>query len=216
MNAPKSLQRPTTAVVVQSLLWLWLIGLSVFMAIGYQAINDRADEQRLDSSLRRLEAQVSALAETTHNLQQQPAAATVTDLQDARRAMETRIAQIERTLGGHATADALQALRTEVEQIKMHQTTTTVTRVTAPHQPRTSSKPALKAKQQPLPFRVIGTELRAGQRSVSVVQSAGNFTPDQVRVLLPGDAVGPWRLQAIEGNTAVFQASGQTHRVAIP
>ncbi|MGE7089824.1 ABC transporter permease subunit, partial [Achromobacter xylosoxidans] len=35
-------------------------------------------------------------------------------------------------------------------------------------------------------------------------------------VLLPGDAVGPWRLQAIEGNTAVFQAGNQTRRVAIP
>ena len=35
-------------------------------------------------------------------------------------------------------------------------------------------------------------------------------------MLLPGDAVGPWRLQAIEGNTAVFQAGNQTRRVAIP
>jgi len=35
-------------------------------------------------------------------------------------------------------------------------------------------------------------------------------------VLLPGDAVGPWRLQAVEGNTAVFQAGDQTRRMAIP
>ncbi|MBF3348607.1 hypothetical protein HKW91_44105, partial [Pseudomonas aeruginosa] len=55
-----------------------------------------------------------------------------------------------------------------------------------------------------------------GQRSVSVAPSIGDFTPAQLQVLLPGDAVGPWRLQAIEGNTAVFQAGNQTRRVAIP
>ena len=68
----------------------------------------------------------------------------------------------------------------------------------------------------PLPFRVVGAELRAGQRSVSVAPSTGDFTPAQLQVLLPGDAVGPWRLQAIEGNTAVFQAGNHTRRVAIP
>jgi hypothetical protein len=67
-----------------------------------------------------------------------------------------------------------------------------------------------------LPFRVVGAELRAGHRSVSVAPSSGGFTPDQLQVLLPGDAVGPWRLQAIEGNAAVFQAGAQTRRVAIP
>ncbi len=81
-----------------------------------------------------------------------------------------------------------------------------------------ASRPAAasKAEPPPLPFRVVGTELRAGQRSVSVAPSTGDFMPAQLQVLLPGDAVGPWRLQAIEGNTAVFQAGNQTRRVAIP
>lgn len=86
-----------------------------------------------------------------------------------------------------------------------------------PAQPR-ASRPAAasKAEPPPLPFRVVGAELRAGQRSVSVAPSTGDFMPAQLQVLLPGDAVGPWRLQAIEGNTAVFQAGNQTRRVAIP
>ncbi|MBI6567037.1 hypothetical protein YA0745_22960, partial [Pseudomonas synxantha] len=46
--------------------------------------------------------------------------------------------------------------------------------------------------------------------------SNGDFTPDQLQVLLPGDVVGPWRLQAIEGNSAVFQVGDQVRRVAIP
>ena len=90
-------------------------------------------------------------------------------------------------------------------------------RAAAPAQPR-ASRPATasKAEPQPLPCRVVGAELRAGERSVSVAPANGDFTPDQLQVLLPGDAVGPWRLQAVEGNTAVFQAGDQTRRVAIP
>src|SRR3546814_1949124 len=55
MNAPQPAHRSTSAVVVQSLMWLWLIGLSVLVALGYQAMNDQADQERLDSRLQRLE-----------------------------------------------------------------------------------------------------------------------------------------------------------------
>ena len=77
---------------------------------------------------------------------------------------------------------------------------------------RDSAKP----EPLPLPFRIVGVELRASQRSLSVAPSIGNFSPDQLQVLLPGDVVGSWRLQAVEGNSAVFQTGDQTRRVAIP
>jgi len=213
MNAPQPAQRSTAAVVVQSLMWLWLLGLSVLVALGYQAMNDQADQDRLDSRLQRLEAQATGLAETIETIQQRPAIATAADLKDTRQILEARAAQVEKSLNGYAPADDLQALRTEVEQIKARQT---VARAAAPAQPRTRNKPAAKPEPPPLPFRIVGAELRAGERSVSVAPSNGDFTPDQLQVLLPGDAVGPWRLQAVEGNTAVFQAGDQTRRVAIP
>ena len=214
MNTSQSSRRPTAAVVVQSLMWLWLIFLSVFVALGYQALSDQADQERLDSRLQRLEAQATGLAETIEAIQQRPAVATAADLKDTRQILEARAAQVEKSLSSYAAADDLQALRTEVEQIKAHQA---AARATAPAQPRASRTPAAsKTEPPPLPFRVVGAELRAGQRSVSVAPSTGDFTPAQLQVLLPGDAVGPWRLQAIEGNTAVFQAGNQTRRVAIP
>lgn len=217
MNAPQSLRRPTAAVVVQSLIWLWLIGLSIFVALTYQATNDQAGQQRLDSRLQRLEAQVTALDETAQALQQRPTAATAAGLQDARQALEARIAQVEQALSGHAAADALQALRAEVEQIKARQTAAQAAPTTPPRtQPRSTSKPTAQPGPPPLSFRVIGAELRAGQRSISVAPSAGDFMLDQLQVLLPGDAVGPWRLLSIEGSTAVFQAGGHTRRMAIP
>ena len=216
MNAPQASRRPAAAVVVQSLLWLWLIGLSVFVALGYQTMNDQADQERLDSRLQRLEARSAGLVESIEAIQQRPAVATAADLKDTRQVLEARAAQVEKTLSGYAAADDLQALRAEVEQIKARQTAAPVPRAAAPAQPRASGKAAAKPEPPPLPFRVVGAELRAGQRSVSVAPSSADSTPDQLQVLLPGDALGPWRLQAIEGNTAVFQAGDQTRRVAIP
>ena len=216
MNAPQASRRPAAAVVVQSLLWLWLIGLSVFVALGYQTMNDQADQERLDSRLQRLEARSAGLVESIEAIQQRPAVATAADLKDTRQVLEARAAQVEKTLSGYAAADDLQALRAEVEQIKARQTAAPVPRAAAPAQPRASGKAAAKPEPPPLPFRVVGAELRAAQPSVSVAPSSADSTPDQLQVLLPADALGPWRLQAIEGNTAVFQAGDQTRRVAIP
>ena len=216
MSAPQSARRPAAVVMVQSLLWLWLIGLSVFVALGYQTMNDQADQERLDSRLQRLEARAAGLVESIEAIQQRSAVATAADLKDTRQVLEARAAQVEKTLSGYAAADDLQALRAEVEQIKARQTAAPVPRAAAPAQPRASGKAAAKPEPPPLPFRVVGAELRAGQRSVSVAPSSADFTPDQLQVLLPGDALGPWHLQAIEGNTAVFQAGNQTRRVALP
>ena len=213
MNAAQSPRRPITAVMLQSLMWLWLISLSVFVALGYQAVNDQTDQNQLDTRLQRLEAQAMGLAETIDAIQQRPVVTTAADLKDTRERLEARAAQVETTLSGYAAAEDLQALRTEVEQIKTRQT---VARAAAPAPPRTPSRPSAKPEPPPLPFRIVGAELRAGQRSLSVAPNNGNFTPDQLQVLLPGDAVGPWRLQAVEGNTAVFQAGDQTRRMAIP
>ena len=214
MNTAQAPRRPISAVVLQSLMWLWLISLSVFAALSYQTMNDQADQTLLDSRLQRLEAQAVGLAETIEAIQQRPVVATAADLKDTRERLEARAAQIEQTMGGHATADDVLALRKEVEQIRARQTTP---RATTPAQRRSPSQPVTaKPEPPPLPFRIVGAELRAGQRSLSVAPSSGDFTPDQLQVLLPGDAIGSWRLQAVEGSTAVFQTGDQTRRVAIP
>lgn len=213
MNAAQAPRRPITAVVLQSLMWLWMIGLSVFVALGYQAVNEQADQELLNSRLQRLEAQAASLAEAIEAIQQRPVFATAADLKETRELLEARAAQVETTLSGYAAAEDLQALRTEVEQIKTRQT---VARAAAPAQPRAPSRPTAKREPPPLPFRIVGTELRASQRSLSVAPSSRNFLPDQLQVLLPGDVVGSWRLQAVEGNSAVFQTGDQTRRLAIP
>ena len=212
MNAPQPAQRSTAAVVVQSLMWLWLIFLSVLAALGYQALSDQADQERLDSRLQRLEAQATGLAETIEAIQQRPAVATDADLKDTRQILEARAAQVEKSLSGYAAPTTSRRCARRSSRSRASRRACHRTRPAA----RIAHVRRLKTELPPLPFRVVGAELRAGQRSVSVAPSIGDFTPAQLQVLLPGDAVGPWRLQAIEGNTAVFQAGNQTRRVAIP
>src|SRR3546814_4107212 len=81
----------------------------------------------------------------------------------------------------------------------------------SPHMPV-----ATAPKQARLPFRIIGSEMRARQHSVSVGPVKGELTADKVQVVLLGEAVGQWRMQAIAANTAVFQNGKQTRRLVIP
>lgn len=211
---PHSSRRQTAAVVVRSLLWLWLVCLSVLVFLGYRGMDGLADRERVDAGLQRLDARMAALAQTTQALQQQPSAATAAGLQEARQALEARIAQIEQALSGRASADDLQALRAQIERDEQARASQAA-RAAASTPPR-AARTAAKPEPPPLPFRVIGAELRAGEPSVAVAPTSGDLMADQVRVLLPGDALGAWRLRAIEGRTAVFQAGGQTRRMAIP
>lgn len=215
MNAAPSASRSTAAVVTQLLLWAWLIGLSVCVGLGYHVMTELADREHLDSGLRQLqvlEARVSELADDTQALRTQPQVATATALRDTQVQIDARIAQLEQAQADHAALADVQALRTEVEQLKSLRQAAART---SPPSRAAKATPA-KPQQEPFPFRVIGAELRAGQRSVSIAPIASEFSADQIQVLLPGEAIGRWRLLSIDGNTATFQSGGQTRRLAIP
>src|SRR3546814_15173666 len=94
MNSPQPTHRSTAAVVVQSMMWLWLIGLSVLMALGYQDMNDQADQDRLDSRMPRLEEQAKGLAEIVEGNKQSPAVTTAADQQHTRQHREARATAI--------------------------------------------------------------------------------------------------------------------------
>ena len=216
MKAPQAVSRSTAAFAVQILLWAWLIGLSVIVGLGYRVMTELADWERVDTGLRQLqvlEARVTELADGMQALEARPAPATAAELQAVRQALEPRIGHVEQAQESRATTDDLQALRNELEQIRAHQATA---RTAAPPQVRSPKPAAATPRVAPFPYRVVGAELRAGQRSVSIAPATGEITAGQLQVMLPGDVVGQWRLQAIDGNTAVFQAGGQTRRLAIP
>jgi len=217
MNAPRASRRITVAVAVQILLFVWLLGLSVAMVLGYRAVNQLAEQVQTSVESQQvlaLEARVAELAAGIQALEAKPELATVAALQEVQQTLHAQFARIEQGLSAFATIDDVQRLRDEIEQVKAHQTVARAAPSPAPRRPQ--PKPAVAAPQpEPFPYRVIGVELRAGLRSVLVAPATGEFNADQIQVLLPGDVIGAWRLQAIDGNTAVFQSGEQVRRMAI-
>jgi hypothetical protein len=216
MNGAPHASRSTASLLLQLLLWTWLIALTVATVIGLRITGDLAGRQQLDTTqaqLQQIDARVAELAQVSQALQAQPEAATAAALQAIRQHLDARLAQIEQELSTRATADALVAVRDEIEQLKNRQA---AARPAAPARPRAARPTATVAKEELPPFQVLGVELRAGQRSLSVAPAGSGWSPAQIQVVLPGEAVGQWRLDAIDGKTAVFSRGEQVRRLAIP
>src|SRR3546814_17995685 len=141
-----------------------------------------ADRAHVDSSQRQvkvLQARIAEVADRVNMLETQPEFATVAVLHQTRQRLETRLTRMEQTLADRSAAEELQALRTEVEQMKARSqpNPTAPPPQAQPHMPV-----ATTPKQARLPFRIIDSELRAGQHSVSVGPANGemNAVTDQV------------------------------------
>jgi hypothetical protein len=215
MNAPTTAPRSRATLVFHLVLLAWLIGLSALMAVSLRATGTLAPQDQLDAAQRQqqlLETRLTELSQNLEALQARPQAATAQALQTTRESLEARIASMEQAMSGHATANDVAALRTDMEQIKTRQAAMRASIETRPREVR----PAVTApKEMPMAFRVIGAELRGGLRAVLVAPS-GSSSANQLQPVLPGESVGPWRLDTIEGQTAVFRSGEQTRRLAIP
>jgi len=209
MNAPRISLRMNPDVIARVVIWLWLLGLSMAVVLGFRTINQLAEQVQStveSQQVLALEARVAELAASIQMLEAKPAPATAAALQDVQQTLRAQLAQIEQGLTAFAAGDDLQALHSELEQIKARQAAVRVAPPSAPRRPQ----------PEPFPYRVVGVELRAGLRSVLVAPDTGGFSADQIQVLLPGDVLGAWRLQTIDGNTAVFRSGEQIRRMAIP
>jgi len=218
MNAPRIALRMNPDVVARMVIWLWLLGLSVALVLGFRTVNQLAEQVQTSVESQQvlaLETRVAELVASIQALETKPEPAAAAALQDVQQTLHTQLAQIEQGLAAFATADDVLALRSEIEQIKARQA---AIRTAPPPVPRRSPpKPVVVVpKPNPFPYRVVGVDLRAGLRSVLVAPATGEFSADQIQVLLPGDAIGAWRLQTIENNTAVFHSGEQVRRMAIP
>ncbi|MBJ7223577.1 MULTISPECIES: hypothetical protein [unclassified Brenneria] len=213
---PSYAMRSRAASVAHILLWLWMTGLTALVLISFRVAGDLAAQEQLDATLRQLqllEVRVGELNDAHQAEQAQPQAVTAAVLESTRQALDARLGQLEQALAGRAEAAELEALRREVEQLK---TSRTVARPASPA-PARAIRPATAAtKESTIPFRIVGLDLRAGQRTVSVAPATGEWSAAQIQVVLPGESVGQWRLDAIDGDTAVFSRAGQTRRLAIP
>jgi hypothetical protein len=207
MNNTTITLKHTATMLIRLLLWVWLGVLTVLAVMNYHNTAELTEREQMDAGLKQvqvLEDRLTALTDSIQALQARPAPASTTALRGIQQNLEMRIAQIEQTQ---------ETLRNELEQLKSRQAVAIPNTATTSH----IARPAATApKKMPFPFRILGLELRAGQRMVSIAPASGEPAPAQIQVVLPGETVGQWRLKTIDGDTAIFSHAGQTHRLAIP
>ncbi|PKO82704.1 MAG: hypothetical protein CVU19_00230 [Betaproteobacteria bacterium HGW-Betaproteobacteria-13] len=193
----------------------WLLLVSATVVIDHvvlsnleEAAKDRTPAMRIAA----LEGQMDDLTQQLEQHRQRPTALPQTRYESERRALDQRIAAVEEALGDHPTIDALQSLLARLERIEAHLATARPT-------PSATVHPRVPAPVKPRPiepaFRVIGIDLRAGERFLAILPTTAGALA-QVRLLLPGEAEAGWRLEAIERGAAVFRHGDETRRLNVP
>ncbi|MBN3196974.1 hypothetical protein [Pectobacterium versatile] len=214
-NTPTRLKR-TAVAVSWFLIYAWLSLLTVFIGLSYRTIADLAERKQVDASMQQirvLEESVTELADSMQVLQTHTLPVSATALRELQQHVENRLAQIEQKQANQASTQAVQTLRDELERLKSQQA---IARPSPSTTHRTASPAATAPRNMPFPFRILGLELRAGQRMVSLAPAGGKLSSNQIQLVSLGETVDQWRLDAIEGDTAIFSRAGQTRRLAIP
>lgn len=214
MTMPGSGQhRHSTLMRIAAITWLLLISAAV--VIDHVALSGLATQVETSApglQVAVLEKRLAELIQQVEQTQQQPAALPQARYEAEHQALEQRLSTIEQALGNRPTAENLLPLQARIEQLEMRLTSPRPTPSTTVR-PRAST-PA-KPKTAELPFRVIGAELRAGERFLSILPSVSGEL-SQIRLLRPGEAEADWHLEAIEGSAAVFRHGDDTRRLPIP
>lgn len=193
----------------------WLLLISGAVAINHVALSGLAIQVETHAPSRQvavLEKRLAELIQQVEHAQQQPVALPQERYEAEREALELQLSAIEASLGNQPATDNLLPLQARLEQLEM--------RLSAPPPaPPTPPRPRAAAPAKPMaiepPFRVIGTELRAGEPFLSILPAAADVLA-QVRLLRAGEAEAGWQLEVIDRNTAVFRHGADILRMPIP
>lgn len=192
----------------------WLLLISAAVVINHVAVSnlDRNGDSALD---RQVAVLAGRLAELTHQIEEgerPPAALPLSRYASERQALDQRLAAIEQAIGERPTTEELRSLQTRIEQLESRLATA------RPATP-TAARPRIPAAPKPPvtepPFQVIGAELRAGEHFLSILPTGAGVL-SQVRLLRPGEVEAGWRLDTIDGRTAVFRQGDEVRRLAVP
>lgn len=202
----------TTLLRVAAATWLLLI--SAVVVIDHVILSTRADrtEDAVPAmQLSELEAQLAELAREIEQQRQEPAALPLGRYESERVALDQRLEALEQAVDDRPTVD-LQSLQTRIDRLE-------VRLATVRSAPTAASRPPVRAPARPRPiepsFRVIGVELRAGERFLSILP-ADAAALAQARLLRAGETETGWRLEVIEDGGAVFRHGDEVRRLTVP
>lgn len=202
----------TTLLRVAAATWLLLI--SAVVVSDHVILSTRADrtEDAVPAmQLSELEAQLAELAREIEQQRQGPAALRWERYESERVALDQRLEALEQAVDDRPTID-LQSLQTRIDRLE-------VRLATVRSAPTAASRPPVRAPARPRhvepSFRVIGVELRAGERFLSILP-ADAAALAQARLLRAGETEAGWRLEVMEDGAAVFRHGDEVRRLTVP
>lgn len=195
----------------------WLVLISAFTLVNYVSLfHVSADSKAVrgdHTELLTLQERVSAVEHTVGTPKRQPAAVSPAMLEATRSALDERLAPLEQFAKTAAPKDDVIALQERLSALEARQRRLKSTQ----HTPEPA--PSGAALTQEPPFRVLGLEWRGGERFLSVAPVLSSAL-GQVSLVRVGerltDLPGDWRLEALDGTTAVFRGEGRPVRIGIP
>lgn len=204
--------RRTTVLRVAAATWLLLISAAVVIDhVSLTTQAEEAEDAMPGMPVTLLEARLGELARELEQQRQGPAALPLVRYESERLALDQRLAALEKALDDWPSPD-LQSLQTRIDRLEVRLATVR----SAPMAP--SRNPA-RVPAQPRPiepaFRVIGVELRAGERLLSILP-ADVAALAQARLLRAGESEAGWRLEVIEDGAAVFRHGDEVRRLTVP
>ena len=202
----------TTLLRVAAATWLLLISAAVVIDhVSLTTQAEEAEDAMPGMPVTLLEARLAELAREIEQQRQGPAALPLGRYESERVALDQRLAALEQALNDRPTVD-LESLQTRIDRLE-------VRLANVRSAPTAASRPPVRAPARPRPiepsFRVIGVELRAGERFLSILP-ADAAALAQARLLRAGETEAGWRLEVIEDGTAVFRLGDEVRRLTVP
>jgi hypothetical protein len=195
----------------------WLAFISAFALIDHVALSrfKATASTTGDTELTALQGRVAAVEHTVETLRRQPAPVSAPQLEAMRSALVEQLAPLEQLSKMAASKDDFAAVQARLSALE-----TRLLRLKQTQQAARRGATATPSANAPEPpFAVLGVELRGGERFLSVAPLPVS-TLGQVRLVRVGDQLrdlaGGWRLEALEGATAVFRSEGRLARINIP
>lgn len=191
----------------------WLLFISAAVIIDHVALSRLTDDiqsNTLEPRLTLLDHRLSELAQHVEDVLDQPEPVTPADIAVIHQALEARLADMEHAVSTHADIAPLES-RLDQFEARLQEARRTLLPAASPLQRPAPAKPIVTEP----PFLVLSIELRGGERFLSIAPTDPQSLAE-ARVRRPGETVGGWLLEAINGNTVVFRVDGQARQLTVP
>lgn len=195
----------------------WLLFISTAVVIDHVALSRLTDDMQsntLEHRLTLLDQQLSELAQQVEDALDQPEPVTPADIAAIHQSLEARLDDMEQAISTHADIADLAPLESRLDQfeVRLQEARRTPPPAAPPVQRPAPANPPIVTEP---PFQVLSIELRGGERFLSIAPTAPQSLAE-IRIVRPGETVGGWLLEAIDGNTAVFRVDGQARPLTVP